>query len=127
MDMKVPYASRSESCRSILVRSRPEPLPSRLPTRTLCVIRLSAAKGSCRLSAKRLRVGTYRLAATYRGKRELQGFDFGQEETHRHEVMSYCLIGSGLGLAFYDPSTRDDEDDPAKLCHCWAAPNTPIV
>ena len=42
-------------------------------TRTLCVIRLSAAKGSCRLSAKRLRVGTYRLAATYRGNVNFKG------------------------------------------------------
>ena len=34
---------------------------------TLCVITLSAAKGSCRLSPKKLKVGTYRLVATYGG------------------------------------------------------------
>jgi hypothetical protein len=37
------------------------------PTRTLCRIRLSFGKGSCRLSAKRLKVGSYRLVATYKG------------------------------------------------------------
>ena len=34
---------------------------------TLCVITLSSAKGSCKLSAKKLKAGTYRLVATYRG------------------------------------------------------------
>jgi hypothetical protein len=36
-------------------------------TTTLCVITLKSAKGSCKLSAKRLKAGTYRLVATYRG------------------------------------------------------------
>jgi hypothetical protein len=34
---------------------------------SLCVIKLSSAKGSCRLSADRLAVGTYRLSARYGG------------------------------------------------------------
>jgi hypothetical protein len=36
-------------------------------TRTLCAIRLKSAKGSCRLSARRLKARTYHLVATYRG------------------------------------------------------------
>jgi hypothetical protein len=36
-------------------------------TATLCVITLKSAKGSCKLSAKRLKVGTYHLVATYGG------------------------------------------------------------
>src|SRR5262249_35584520 len=33
----------------------------------LCAVRLAKAKGSCRLSAKELRPGTYHLTAAYRG------------------------------------------------------------
>ncbi len=42
-------------------------------TRTLCVIRLSSGKGSCRLSAKWLKVGTYHLIATYGGSTNFKG------------------------------------------------------
>jgi hypothetical protein len=37
-------------------------------SRTLCVISLQKAKGSCRLGASKLRPGTYTLVATYPGK-----------------------------------------------------------
>jgi hypothetical protein len=40
---------------------------------TLCVITLSSGKGSCTLSAKRLKVGTYRLVATYGGSTNFKG------------------------------------------------------
>ena len=40
---------------------------------TLCVITLSGAKGSCRLSAKKLKVGTYDLVATYGGSSNFKG------------------------------------------------------
>jgi hypothetical protein len=36
----------------------------------LCVITLSSGKGSCRLSAKRLKAGAYRLVATYGGSKD---------------------------------------------------------
>jgi hypothetical protein len=39
---------------------------------TLCVITLRSAKGSCELSAKRLKVGTYHLVANYRGSTNLK-------------------------------------------------------
>jgi hypothetical protein len=42
-------------------------------TTTLCVIKLSAAKGSCALSAKKLSAGTYRLVATYSGSTDFNG------------------------------------------------------
>jgi hypothetical protein len=42
-------------------------------TMTLCVITLSAAKGSCTLSAKKLSVGTYYLVATYGGSTNFKG------------------------------------------------------
>jgi hypothetical protein len=37
------------------------------------VITLSSGKGSCTLSAKRLKVGTYRLVATYGGSTNFKG------------------------------------------------------
>jgi hypothetical protein len=40
---------------------------------TLCVIKLKSAKGSCSLSAKKLKAGTYRLVATYGGSKSYQG------------------------------------------------------
>jgi hypothetical protein len=40
---------------------------------SLCLITLSAGKGSCTLSAKRLNAGTYKLTATYGGSRDLNG------------------------------------------------------
>ena len=40
------------------------------PGTTLCVITLSSGKGSCRLSAKRLKAGAYRLVATYGGSKD---------------------------------------------------------
>jgi hypothetical protein len=40
--------------------------------RTLCVIKPSAGKGSCTLSAKRLVACTYRLVATYKGSRDFR-------------------------------------------------------
>jgi hypothetical protein len=42
-------------------------------TRTLCVITLKSAKGSCKLSAKRLKVGTYHPVATYGGSTNFKG------------------------------------------------------
>jgi hypothetical protein len=42
-------------------------------TTVLCVITLSGAKGSCRLSAKKLKVGTYDLVATYGGSSNFKG------------------------------------------------------
>jgi hypothetical protein len=42
-------------------------------TTTLCVIKLSGAKGSCTLSAKKLPVGTYSLVATYGGSANFKG------------------------------------------------------
>ena len=42
-------------------------------TTTLCTITLSAAKGSCTLSAKKLSVGTYSLVATYGGSTNFKG------------------------------------------------------
>jgi hypothetical protein len=42
-------------------------------TRTLCVIKLKSAKGSCRLSPKKLKAGTYRLVATYSGSANYKG------------------------------------------------------
>jgi len=42
-------------------------------TTTLCVISLSSAKRSCRLSAKKLKAGTYRLVATYGGSTNFKG------------------------------------------------------
>jgi hypothetical protein len=36
-------------------------------TTTLCRIKLTSGKGSCRLSGKKLKVGTYQLVATYGG------------------------------------------------------------
>jgi hypothetical protein len=41
--------------------------------RTLCVIKLKSDKGSCTLSAKKLKPGTYRLVATYGGSTNLKG------------------------------------------------------
>ena len=43
------------------------------PGRTLCRIRLSSGKGSCRLSPKRLKVGSYHLRATYKGGTNFKG------------------------------------------------------
>jgi hypothetical protein len=40
---------------------------------TLCVIRLQSGKGSCKLSPKRLKAGTYRLVATYGGSTNFKG------------------------------------------------------
>ena len=40
---------------------------------TLCVIKLSSAKGSCKLSAKQLKAGTYQLVATYSGSANFKG------------------------------------------------------
>ena len=40
---------------------------------TLCVIKLSSGKGSCTLSAKKLKVGTYHLVATYGGSTNFKG------------------------------------------------------
>jgi hypothetical protein len=40
---------------------------------TLCVIKLKSAKGSCTLSAKRLKTGTYHLVATYGGSANFKG------------------------------------------------------
>jgi hypothetical protein len=40
---------------------------------TLCVIKLSSGKGSCTLSAKNLKVGTYHVVATYDGSKSYQG------------------------------------------------------
>ncbi|HXZ83656.1 MAG TPA: Ig-like domain-containing protein [Acidimicrobiales bacterium] len=42
-------------------------------TKTLCVITLSSGKGSCALSAKRLKVGTHHLVATYGGSTNFKG------------------------------------------------------
>ena len=42
-------------------------------TTTLCTITLSAAKGSCTLSAEELPVGTYSLVATYGGSANFKG------------------------------------------------------
>ncbi len=42
-------------------------------TRTLCVIKLSSGKGSCKLSAKQLKAGTYHLVATYGGSTNFAG------------------------------------------------------
>jgi subtilase family serine protease len=57
--------------------------PGSMPTGTVTVtastgtllwqVRLSSGKGSCRLLAKRLNVGTYRLVATYRGSTDFEG------------------------------------------------------
>jgi hypothetical protein len=41
-------------------------------TTTLCVITLSAGKGSCKLSAKGLKVDTYHLDAAYRGSKNFK-------------------------------------------------------
>ncbi len=40
---------------------------------TLCVIKLKSAKGSCSLSSKKLKPGTYRLVATYGGSKNFKG------------------------------------------------------
>jgi hypothetical protein len=40
---------------------------------TLCVIKLKSAKGSCSLSAQRLKTGTYHLVATYDGSVNFKG------------------------------------------------------
>jgi hypothetical protein len=40
---------------------------------TLCVIKLKSAKGSCSLSARRLKAGTYHLVATYGGSANYKG------------------------------------------------------
>ena len=37
-------------------------------TRTLCTIKLKSGKGSCALTAKALKPGTYQLTASYPGK-----------------------------------------------------------
>ena len=37
------------------------------------MIKLSSGKGSCTLSAKRLKAGTYHLVATYGGSKSYQG------------------------------------------------------
>jgi hypothetical protein len=42
-------------------------------TTTLCVITLSAAKGSCTLSAEKLSAGAYSLVATYGGSADFKG------------------------------------------------------
>jgi hypothetical protein len=42
-------------------------------TTTLCVITLKSGKGSCKLSAKRLRAGSYHLVATYGGSSNFKG------------------------------------------------------
>jgi hypothetical protein len=42
-------------------------------TGALCAITLSSGKGSCTLSAKRLKVGTYHLFATYGGSTRFDG------------------------------------------------------
>jgi hypothetical protein len=44
----------------------------RASTTKLCVIRLSAGKGSCRLSSRKLRRGTYSVIARYRGSKNLK-------------------------------------------------------
>jgi hypothetical protein len=43
------------------------------PTTTLCVITLKSGKGKCTLSAKKLKAGTYHLAATYGGSTNFTG------------------------------------------------------
>jgi hypothetical protein len=40
---------------------------------TLCVIKLSSGKGSCTLSTRKLKAGTYRLVAIYGGSTNLKG------------------------------------------------------
>ena len=40
---------------------------------TLCVIKLKSAKGSCNLSSKKLKAGTYHLVATYGGNKNYKG------------------------------------------------------
>jgi hypothetical protein len=42
-------------------------------TTRLCVIKLSSAKGSCKLSARQLKPGTYHLVATYGGSTDFKG------------------------------------------------------
>jgi hypothetical protein len=42
-------------------------------TTTLCKLTMSSGKGSCRLSAKKLKVGTYRLVVTYLGSSSFKG------------------------------------------------------
>jgi hypothetical protein len=42
-------------------------------TKTLCVIKLSAGKGSCRLNPNKLNAGTYSLVATYGGSANFSG------------------------------------------------------
>ena len=48
-------------------------------TTTLCVITLSGAKGSCTLSAKKLRVGSYHLVASYGGSTDFMRSTFAKE------------------------------------------------
>ena len=42
-------------------------------TTTLCEITLKSSKGSCTLSPKKLKAGTYRLVATYGGSTNFKG------------------------------------------------------
>ena len=45
----------------------------RMSTTTLCKITLASGRGSCRLSAKKLKAGTYGLVATYGGSTNFKG------------------------------------------------------
>jgi hypothetical protein len=45
----------------------------KVSARTLCVIKLKSGKGSCMLSPKRLKAGTYHLVATYSGSANYKG------------------------------------------------------
>ena len=65
---------------------------------TLCTIKLSSGKGSCRLTAKELRPGTYHLVATYGGNLKFAG-------SFSNEVRLVVTPGSTTGKLTASPST----------------------
>ena len=72
-------------------------------TTTLCVITLSASKGSCTLSARKLQVGTYSLVATYGGSADFSGSTSAKETlTIAKATSKTALTLSAAELAYGD-------------------------
>jgi hypothetical protein len=81
------------------------------------VIKLSGAKGSCRLSPKKLKVGTYRLVATYDGSTDFGGSASAKQTLTVAKTVARTTPPSKSSFCVGDPSkclvmlpTPDDFD-----------------
>ena len=76
---------------------------------TVCDITLAPGRGSCRLSARQLRPGTYRLTAAYAGRPRLPGLDVGGQVAHG-ELTPWLAVG------FQPRSARQQVTKPGGEC-----------